>query len=43
MIELTVVLHNAVARKRYLTIQSNTFTVDIGGFQAEDGIRDMEG
>ena len=28
MIEFTVALHNAVARKRYLTIQSNNFTVD---------------
>ena len=35
MIELTVVFHNAVARKRYLTIQSNTFTVDIDGFQTD--------
>jgi hypothetical protein len=29
MIEFTVALHNAVARKRYLTIHSNTCTVDI--------------
>ena len=35
MIEITVTLHNAVARKRYLTIQSNTFTVDIDGFQTD--------
>ena len=35
MIEFTVVLRNAVARKRYLTIQSNTFTVDIDGFQTD--------
>ena len=28
MIEFTVVSHNAVARKRYLTIQSATSTVD---------------
>ena len=28
MIEFTVTSHNAVARKRYLTIQSATYTVD---------------
>ena len=33
MIEFTVVLHSSLARKRYFTIQSNTFTVDIDGFQ----------
>ena len=35
MIEFTVILHNSVARKRYLTIQSATFTVDIDGFQTD--------
>ena len=35
MIEFTVILHNAVARKNYLTIQSNAFTVDIDGFQTD--------
>ena len=35
MINFTVVLHNAVARKRYFKIQSNTFTVDIDGFQTD--------
>ena len=35
MINFTVVLHNAVARKCYFTIQSNTFTVDIDGFQTD--------
>ena len=29
IIEITVTLHNSVARKRYLPIQSATFTVDI--------------
>ena len=28
MIEFTVVSHNAVARKQYLSTQSNAFTVD---------------
>ena len=35
MIEFTVILHNAVARKQYLTIQSATFTVDIYRFQTD--------
>ena len=35
MIEFTVTLHNAVARKCYLTIQSNTLTVDIDGYQTD--------
>ena len=35
MIEFTVVLHSSLARKRYFTIQSNTFTVDIDGFQTD--------
>ena len=35
MIEFTFTLHNAVVRKRYLTIQSATFTVDIEGFQTD--------
>ena len=35
MIEFTVALHNAAARKHYLTIQSDTFTVDIDGFQTD--------
>ena len=35
MINFTVVLHNALARKRYFTIQSNTCTVDIDGFQTD--------
>jgi hypothetical protein len=35
MIEFTVALHNAVARKFYLTMQSATFTVDIDGFQTD--------
>ena len=35
MKEFTVSLHNAVARKRYLTIQSATFTVDKDGLQTD--------
>ena len=35
IIEFTFTLHNAVARKRYLTIQSDTFTVHIDGFQTD--------
>ena len=35
MIEFTVTLQSAVARKHYLTIQSNTFTVDINRFQTD--------
>ena len=35
MIEFTVALDNVVARKRYLTMQSATFTVDIDGFQTD--------
>ena len=35
MIECKLALHNAVARKRYLTIQRATFTVDIDGFQTD--------
>ena len=35
MIEFTVTLLNAVARKHYLTIQSATFTVDAEGFQTD--------
>ena len=36
MIEFTVSLCNAVARKSYLTIQSDTFTVDIDEFKQID-------
>ena len=35
IIEFTVILHNAVARKRYLTLQSATFTEDVDGFQKD--------
>ena len=35
MIEFTVTLHNAVARKRYLSIQRNAFTVDIDRCQTD--------
>ena len=35
LIEFKLALHNAVARKRYLTIQRATFTVDIDGFQTD--------
>ena len=35
MIEFTVTLHNAVARKHYLTIHSATFTGNIDGFQTD--------
>ena len=35
MIEFTLALYNAVARKCYLTIQRNNFTVDIDGFQID--------
>ena len=35
MIDFTVTLHNAVSRKSYLSIQSNTFTVGIDGFQTD--------
>ena len=35
MIEFTVELHNAVARKHYLTIHSATFTGNIDGFQTD--------
>ena len=35
MIDFTVTLHNAVARKCYLIIQSVTFTVDLDSFQME--------
>ena len=35
MIEFTVTLHNAVARKSYLSIESATFIVDIDGFQTD--------
>jgi hypothetical protein len=35
MIEFTLALHNTVARKRYLTIKSDTCTVDIDGFQTD--------
>ena len=35
MIEFTVILHNALARKHYLTIQSNTSAVALDGFQTD--------
>ena len=35
MIDFTVTLHNAVARKSYLSIQSAAFTVVIDGFQTD--------
>ena len=35
MIEFTLTLHNAVARKWSLTLQIATFTVDIDGFQTD--------
>ena len=35
MIEFTLALHNAEARKQKLTIQSATFTVDIDRFQTD--------
>jgi hypothetical protein len=35
MIEFTVTLHNAVARKRYYIIHSASFTVDLDGFQGD--------
>ena len=35
MIEFKVTLHNAVARKSYLIIESATFTVDVDGFQTD--------
>jgi hypothetical protein len=35
MIEFTVTLQNAVARKPNMTIKSAAFTVDIDGFQAD--------
>ena len=35
MIEFTVTLSNTEARKRYLTIQSATFSVDIDGLQMD--------
>ena len=35
IIEFKLVLHDALARKHYLTIQSATFTVDIDGFQTD--------
>ena len=35
MIEFTLALYSAVARKSYLTIQSNTYTVDRDEFQTD--------
>ena len=35
MIDFKLALHYAVARKQYLTIQSNTFSVDIDRFQTD--------
>ena len=35
LIEFTVTLHNAVARKRYQSKQSNAFTVDKDGCQTD--------
>ena len=35
MIEFTDALHNAVARKPYITTKRAVFTVDIDGFQTD--------
>ena len=35
MIEFTVALHNAVAKKPHMTIKRAAFTVDIVGFQTD--------